>query len=323
MLALFSLPQASTFAAKSDLLYHFIYWFCVLSFIPTMGAMFYFMYRYSRKKSDPNTTPHIDGNTTFELSVSAGLFVIVMVIFAWGWKDYQYARSFPGNSLEVNITGKQWSWEMQYTNGRQLANELVVPVDTPITTILASKDVLHSFYITSFRVKQDVVPGRFTKLWFTATQVGEFPIYCAEFCGTAHSGMKGTVRVLSKHDFAVWQKTWELEKRLGVTASAAASAATESPTERGQKLFTSKGCVACHAASTQTGVGPGLGKIFGHEVEMIDGSKTTVDENYIRKSLMEPSAQVVKGFAPIMPTFQGQLSDDEVMSLVEYIKSLK
>ncbi len=334
MLALFTLPQASTLAKDVDQLFNFILTASLISFIAVIAAIVYFLKNYHRRKSDPDTTPYIEGHPLLEGAVMVGLFFLVMFIFAWGWVDYQKMRKVPANALEINVLGRQWSWEFEYTNGRKMLNELVVPNNKPVKLIMTATDVLHSFFIPDFRVKQDLVPGTYTMLWFQANQLGEFQVFCAEYCGTSHSGMLAKIKVVEPEEYEKWQKKWEWEKMLGITpsepaavaaktdAKGAAPAATESPADRGKKLFETKGCTACHTVTGQTLVGPSVKGIFGHEVELSDGKKVVADENYVRESIMDPNVKVVKGFQPLMPTFKGTLSDDEVNALVAYVKSL-
>jgi len=338
MLALFTLPQASTIAKSSDGLFNFITVIDTISFVGVIAAIVYFLMKYNRKRSDPEKTPYIEGHPVAEGAVMVVLFVLVMVMFAWGWIDYLKQRNVPQNALEVNVIGRQWLWNFEYTNGRKFTNELTLPKDQPVKLVMTSMDVLHSFFIPDFRVKQDVVPGSYQYLSFTPTQVGDFQVYCAEFCGTSHSGMLAKIHVLEKEDYEKWQKKWEWEKQLGITPSEAAEkpaaaaangqapeaaqATSESPADRGKRLFNAKGCNACHSVEGKILVGPALNGIFGHEVELADGKKITVDENYIRESLMDPNTKLVKGFQPMMPTFKGGLSDEEVNGLIAYIKSL-
>lgn len=335
MLALFTLPQASTVAKASDDLFNFITLVDTISFIGVIAAIIYFITKYNRKKSDPEKTPYIEGHPVAEGTIMVVLFVLVMVMFAWGWIDYLKQREVPNNALEVNVIGRQWLWNFEYTNGRKFTNEITLPKDQPVKLIMTSADVLHSFFIPDFRVKQDVVPGTYQYLSFTPTLTGDFQVYCAEYCGTAHSGMLAKIHVVEKEEYEKWQKRWEWEKQLGITpveasdksaaspnAADAAPVAAESPAERGKKLFTAKGCNACHSVTGTTLVGPALNAVFGHEVELADGKKVTADENYMRESLMDPNAKVVKSFQPMMPTFKGTLTDDEVNSLIAYLKSL-
>lgn len=334
---IFKLPEASTLAHGFEVLYDFIYWFSILTFIIIVGTMVYFMWRYRRSRNDPKKTTYLTGHTPTELSVALILFVFVMVMFYWGWVEYQKHLTVPANAIEINVIGKQWLWEFEYTNGRKMVNKVVVPKGKPVKLIMTSADVLHSFYVPNFRVKQDVVPKAYTKVWFNATQTGEHQVYCAEYCGTAHSKMLAKVHVVEPKEYNRWQVSWELEQKLGVSKAQAAEKAPEvamkkeepeekpivSTTERGKKLFAEKGCTACHSVTGQVLVGPSIKGIFGHEVELKDGSKVTVDENYLRESIMDPQVKLVKGFQPLMPTYRGTLSDEEINALVAYIKSLK
>jgi len=338
MLALFSLPQASTLAANTDNLFNFITFISVVSFTGVIGAIVYFICKYHRTKSDPEKTPYIEGHPVAEASIMVVLFILVMVMFAWGWIDYMKLRTAPANSMEVNVTGRQWMWNFEYLNGRKFVNEVTVPKGRNVKFVMTSMDVLHSFFVPDFRIKQDVVPGTYTFVWFNATQTGNFQVYCAEYCGTSHSGMLAKVHVIEAEEYDRWQKKWEWEKQLGIKPveaseqtsqnisqanTVSANANVETSAERGKKLFTSKGCNACHGITGKVLVGPPLNKVFGSEVELSDGKKLTADENYIRQSLMDPNSQIVKGFQPLMPVFKGTLSDDEINSLIAYIKSLK
>ncbi len=340
MLALFSLPQASTVAKATDDLFNFITVISVISFVGVIGAVLYFITKYNRKHSDPEKTPYIEGHPVAEGAIMVVLFVLVMVMFAWGWIDYVKQRHVVENSIEINVVGRQWLWNIEYTNGRRLTNELTVPKGQPVKLIMSSVDVLHSFFIPDFRIKQDVVPGSYQYLPFTATQTGTFQVYCAEYCGTSHSGMLATITVVEKEDYEKWQKKWEWETQLGIKPAPAAAVApvqtnngkapesspasvpAENLADRGKKLFTSKGCNACHSVTGKILVGPPLNALFNHEVELVNGKKVKVDENYLRESLMDPTLNVVKGYQALMPTFRGTLSDDEVDGLIAYIKSL-
>lgn len=308
----FRLPQASTMASPVDDLFNFILLTSLISFAIIVFGKLIFLIRFWRRRKPEHLTPYITGHTKTEISVAVVLTIWVMVIFYYGWIEYKKLRAAPTDSMEIYVTGKQWLWEIQYPDGRSLTNELVVPKDKPVKLIMTSKDVLHSFFVPNFRVKQDVIPNAYTSLWFQATQTGEHPIYCAEYCGAAHSGMLGKVKVLEPEEFEAWQ----LAEYLGETKPTAAA-------ESGKDLFTAKGCQACHSTDGSQGLGPTQQGIFGHEVELADGTQVTADENYLRESIMEPANKVVKGFQPIMPTFKGQLSDEEINALIAFIKSLK
>ena len=310
------LPQASTMAPAVDSLFNFVLWISIISFLGIVIGKVFFLIRFWRKKRPEHKTAYITGHTAMESSVAFILLVLVMVIFYWGWIDYKKMRTPPSDSMEVNVIAKQWMWEFQYPDGRRLTNELVVPKGKPVKLIMTSQDVLHSFFVPNFRIKQDVVPGTFMTLWFEATQLGDHPIYCAEYCGTGHSMMLGKVRVMEPDAFEEWQV-------MPIAAAATTAVATQNPAEAGKAIYAAKGCNACHSVDGKAVVGPSFKGIFGHEVELQDGKKATVDESYIRESLMEPQAKIVKGFQPMMPTFKGQLTDDEVNAVIGFIKSLK
>ncbi len=314
---MFGLPQASTIAQNIDALYRFIFGAAFLSFGIIVSGMIFFIFRYRRRSQDSDKkTPYITGHLPTEFSVAGVLLILVMVIFLWGWIDYRKIIRSPDDALEINVVGKQWLWDIWYTNGRQLTNELVVPKDRPVKLLMSSQDVIHSFFIPAFRLKQDVLPGRYTTLWFQATESGEHQALCAEYCGTAHSQMLAKVKVLEPAEFESWQAAWKpLEAKKpkeGVSLL-----------DLGQELFTKKGCNACHTVTDQKLIGPGMKGIFGKTSELADGTKVKVDENYIRESLMDPQVKLAKGYPPVMPTFRGTLTDDEVNALVVYLKSLK
>ncbi|MDO8494210.1 MAG: cytochrome c oxidase subunit II [Deltaproteobacteria bacterium] len=312
----FRLPQASTVAPDVDRLFDFILWTSIISFIIIVFGKLFFLIRFSRKRVPENQTAYITGHTATELGVAAFLTVLVMVIFYWGWVDYKNMRSAPRGAMEINIVGKQWLWEMHYNNGRTLTNELVVPLGKPVKLIMTSKDVLHSFYVPNFRIKQDLIPNTYTSVWFEATQVGEHQIFCAEYCGAAHSGMLAKVRVLEPDDFEAWEVGYEKGTKPGTEKQKPLA-------ETGKELFAAKGCSACHSVDGKPGLGPSHFKVFGRTEELTTGETITVDENYVRESIMEPNKKTVKGFAPVMPTFQGQLNEEELNALIAYLKSLQ
>ncbi|MDO8527820.1 MAG: cytochrome c oxidase subunit II [Deltaproteobacteria bacterium] len=320
------LPQASNFAPGVDKLFDFVLWISIISFaIIVLGAL-YFLIFYRRNKIPENMSLYITGHTKLESGVALLLTVIVMVIFWWGWVDYKEMKRAPSDSLEINVIAKQWLWQFQYADGRLLTNELVVPKGKPVKLIMTSEDVLHSFFAPTFRVKQDIIPNTYTSLWFTATVVGDQPIYCAEYCGTAHSGMLGIIRVLEPDDFEAWQMA-PLASQTPPTPSGTilngdAAPVIQNLAEQGKVFYVTKGCSACHSVDGGTLVGPSFKNLFGRDVELADGKKMSADENYIRESIMEPQKKLVKGFPSVMPTFKGQLSDTDVNSIIAFIKSL-
>jgi cytochrome c oxidase subunit 2 len=227
-------------------------------------------------------------------------------MFVWGASVYFALARMPDEALDIYAVGKQWMWKFQHREGQREINELHVPVNTPVRVILTSEDVLHDLYFPSFRTKIDAIPGRYTQLWFNATDVGTYHIFCAEYCGTRHSGMIGRVVVMPQNEYEAW---------LGGGATEGTLA------QRGEKLFSQFACITCHRADSQ-GRGPLLNGVFGHAVSLASGNTVIADAAYVRESILNPTAKVVAGFAPIMPTFQGQVSEEQLLALTEYIKSL-
>lgn len=297
----------SDIAKQVDSLYTFLLVASAIACFLLIGGMVYFAYKY-RRKTDSDKTPYITHSHVLEFLWSFIPFVIFMVVFAWGWWIYDEMRDFPEDAFEVHVVGKQWSWEFQYKSGRT-SPELVVPVDRPIKLIMTSVDVLHSFFIPSMRVKQDVLPNRYTAIWFHSNLEGEFNIFCTEYCGVEHSSMITKMRVVSQTEFDEWL---ENDPNAGLSL-----------TEIGKKTLTTKGCVACHNLNETKKIGPGFKGIWDSTREFTDGSSAKADENYIRESILNPNKQIVKGYAPAMPTFQGQIKDQEITAIIEFLKTLK
>jgi len=304
--------KATEIATSVDNLYGFLLAASFISCAILIGGMVYFALKYKRK-SDNDKTAYITHDTRLEILWSVIPLIIFLVVFAWGWVIYHDMRTMPKDALEIHVTGKQWAWMTEYKNGVK-ASDIVVPVGRDVKIILSAEDVIHSLYIPSFRIKQDAVPGRYTALWFHSDKLGEFHVFCTEFCGTSHSGMITKLKVVSQEDF----DKWLIEESEVSTLPVA---------QRGAKIFQTRACASCHNVDNDNvKVGPSLFKKFGLENhEMLDGSKATVDENYIRESILNPQAKIVKGFGPrsAMPAFQGQLSEAELTALIEYLKTLK
>jgi cytochrome c oxidase subunit 2 len=303
------MPTAATdIAGQVDSLYSFLVWVSGIACAILIGGMIYFALKYKRK-TNADKTAYITHNTFLEFLWSFIPLVIFMAVFGWGWYIYHQMLQVPANALEVHVLGKQWAWEFHYKSGKVATNEFVVPVNTPVKLILGSKDVLHSFYIPSMRIKQDAVPGRYTYLWFDSEKLGDFHIFCTEFCGDAHSNMIGRMKVVSQDEYEKWLQVNEENMTL---------------TERGQKYFNDFTCVACHSIDGSKKVGPSLKGIFGVEQVLADGSKVNADENFLRESILNPNATVIQGYtAGVMPAFQGQIDDTKLNALIEFIKSLK
>jgi len=297
--------QASTFAPQVDHLLYFLLAVAVFFTVGIFTAIAYFAIRY-RRRSDRELPRAVHGGLPLEIAWSVIPFGLTMVMFTWGASVYFKESRPPDNALQIYVVAKQWMWKLQHMEGRREINELHIPLGRPVKLTMTSEDVIHSFYVPAFRVKQDVVPGRYSTLWFEPTKPGRFHLFCAEYCGTRHSGMTGWIEVMSPRDYQAW---------LGGGAS------TGSLAENGQKLFEDLACGNCHKADG-SGRCPTLVNLFGSTVPLTSGATVKADEAYIRESILQPAAKVVAGYQPVMPTFQGLVSEEGVLELVEYIKSL-
>lgn len=303
--------QGTEIAKQVDNLYGFLLVASFISCVILIGGMIYFVFKYKRKTPNDKTA-YISHNTFLEFLWSFIPLVIFLGVFAWGWYIYHQMRAMPHDALEIHVYGKQWAWEAEYKNGYKTVNEVVVPVNKDVKIILTSNDVIHSFYVPSFRMKQDAVPGRYTAVWFNANKLGDFHIFCTEYCGTSHSGMIGKLKVVTQEEFDKYLEQGQEEGSLPIA-------------KRGEKLFALKACSSCHSVDNPVAkVGPSLHKKFGTKETLTDGTQVEVDENYVRESILNPNAKIVKGFPQgVMPAFQGQVSESELNALVEYVKSLK
>jgi len=302
---------ASNLASKVDAVIWFITVISLVFFILISIFLVYFAIRY-RRRQENEETPYITGSHVLETIWTIIPSILLIVIFVYGFVVYKDMRTPPEDSLEVTVIGRQWLWQFKYNNGKTTLNELYIPEGRPIKLVMTSEDVLHSFFVPAFRVKQDLVGGMYTYLWFTPTKTGTYELYCTEYCGTGHSAMLGKVVVMSPEEYEKWEKGEE-EKAV----------ASLPPAELGKQLYTQRGCNACHSIDGSSLVGPTWKGLYGHEVVMQDGTKVTADENYIREAILEPQAKMVKGFGPVMPSFKGVISDDEITNLIAYIKTLK
>ncbi len=317
--------QGSEIAARWDSLYNFLIWLSVFFFILVVGAMVYFIYTYPHKKDQK--TKYITGSHLLEAIWIGVPTLLLMIIFVWGYYVYHGMTQAPSDAYEVRVLGKQWLWTFQYDNGKTTVGEVFVPMNKPVKFIMTSEDVLHGFFIPNFRIKQDVVPGMYSSIWFTATVPGKHQAYCTEYCGTSHSGMLAKVVVL---DDAQW-KAWNANKDIGpiphageeVSATEGTRTVAASLVEQGKEVYEKKGCVACHSTDGTKKLGPTHKGLFGSKVELADGRTVVADENYIRNHIENPQQNTVKGYNPIMPTFKGLITEKEMNALIAYIKSLK
>lgn len=298
--------QASTLAGQVDGLYIFL--ICVSAFFALLIAflVIYFAIKYRRRSESERPGP-THQSLVLELTWTIIPFLIAMSVFVWGSTVYFNINRPPKGAMDVYGVGKQWMWKFQHSTGQREINELHVPVGRAVRMTLASEDVIHAFFVPAFRLKADVVPGRYRVTWFQATKPGKYHLFCAEYCGTKHAGMGGWIYVMEPAEFQAWLSG-------GSTGG--------SPVEMGQKLFADLSCNTCHK-ETREGRGPVLHGVFGTQVTLQSGDTVKVDETYVRESIVNPQAKIVQGYQGIMPTYQGQISEEGLMNLVAYIKSLE
>ncbi len=329
------MPPAATEVAKSvDSLYGFLLISSLISFVILMGGLIYFVNKYRRRGSNDQTA-YITHDHTLEFVWSFVPFVIFMVCFGWGAKIYLDMRTFPEEAMEVHVVAKKWDWEFIYKNGRKVLSDiddegnkipstLVVPVNKPVRLVMTSskvnpadkKDraVLHSFFVPAFRVKQDIVPGRYTRLSFTPNKTGEFWVFCTEYCGTGHSNMLGKVKVVEETAFNDWV----------VGDESSGGNKEESLADKGKQIARTRACLGCHSVNGSKMTGPTWKGLYGSDRAFADGSSAKADDNYLKESILNSNAKVVKGYPPNqMPSFQGQLTDEDVTAVIEYIKTIK
>jgi cytochrome c oxidase subunit II len=302
--------QASTLAPQTDALLLFLLAVTTFFVVLIAGMIIVFMIRYRRR--DPDEIPEsVHGSLALEIAWTVPPLVIVMVIFFWGASLFATIQRPPDDAINIDVVGKQWMWKLQHMEGRREINELHIPVGKPVKLTMTSEDVIHSFFVPAFRTKQDAVPGRYTTTWFEATKPGTYHLFCAEYCGTIHSGMIGHVIAMEPAEFQAWLQTGE-----------AGAVPPVSPAAAGEALFQAQGCGSCHAAGAEQR-GPQLAGLFGTTVHFEGGGTTVADENYLRESILDPQAHLVAGYQAIMPTYQGLLSEENVMQLIAYLKTLK
>ena len=291
-------------AGNVDALFIFLLLLCGFMCLAIFTMIVVFAIRYRRRAGQ--MAEQIEGSNALEFTWTFIPLGIFLVIFVWASFIYFQERTPPQGAAEVYTVAKQWMWKFQHEEGQREINELHVPVGRDVRLIMTSQDVIHSFYVPAFRIKQDVLPGRYTIAWFRATKPGTYHLFCAEYCGTMHSGMIGDVVVMEPAQYQNWLS---------------GGMAMGSLAQTGQGLFMSLGCSTCHRFDTQ-GRGPNLTGVFGKPVLLEDGRTVLADENYVRESILQPAAKVVAGFKPIMPTFQGLVSEEQLNALVAYVKSL-
>ena len=300
--------QASTHAPRVDLLYYCLLGMAVFVTVLVAALIVYFSIKYRRGNTRVDRTPGSGHALGLEITWMVIPFVISMGIFGWGAKLYFSGYRPPAGAIELRVVAKQWMWKFQHANGRREINTLHVPAGQPVKLTMISEDVIHSLYVPAFRIKRDVLPGSYAECWFEATRTGEFHLFCAEYCGTNHSRMIGSVIVMEPAEYEAW---------LG------GGHANESPAVAGKRLFEELRCANCHAPPEAGPVrGPPLPNVFGHQVTLKGGRTVTADEDYLRESILRPGAKIVQGYEPIMPSFDGQVDEEQLIQLIAYIKSL-
>ncbi len=302
--------QASAYGRDYDFMYMSLVAFSAFFFLLVAGLLFFFVVRYRRKPND-GPTPHITHNLTLELVWSIIPLMLVIGIFFWGFHGYMNASVAPGDALEIQVTGKKWLWTFEYPDGMRTINEIHVPVGKAVRLIMTSEDVIHSFFIPDMRIKQDVVPGRYTEEWFRTEKPGFLQVFCAEYCGKSHSQMMAKIYVDDAAKYAEWlEKGDEETQKMPLK-------------DLGKRVWENRGCKECHSVDGVRGQGPSFKNIWGTQAKLSDGKSALVDANYVRESVIMPQAKIVAGFEPIMPTFQGLLREREILGVIEYIKSLQ
>ena len=298
--------QASSIARAVDQLHFVITGITLFFTFVIFSTIFYFMIKYRRRSRDERPA-NIEGSLPLEIAWTLIPTMICAGLFIWASSQYFANAKAPDGAIEIFVTGRQWMWKVQHPEGQQEINELHVPLGRPVKLTITSEDVIHDFFIPAFRVKKDAVPGRYTSLWFTATEMGRFHLFCAQYCGAFHAGMEGWVIVMEPNEYERWLNS---------------GASGETLEAAGQRLFQDRGCATCHLEAGG-GRGPSLRGVFGHPVRLASGLTATVDESYLREAILNPNSDPVAGYPPIMPAFQGQLDEEQVLDLIAYIRSLR
>lgn len=344
----FGLPLAASDVARSfDTLWSFVLWASVFFFVLIVGGMIYMAITYRARPG--GRSKYITGNVPIEVVWTAVPTVLLLLIFAWGYVVYNGMTRPPSDAMEIRVVAKQWLWQFQYPDtGKITINDVYVPVNKPVKFVMSSEDVLHSFFVPNMRTKQDVVPGMYTSVWFEPTVAGRHQIFCTEYCGTSHSQMLANLWVLTPEQWESWKRGKKIEgiqdagkalAQVPVAApvagepnrasasedqvASAAAAPLKNLAAQGRDVSKAKGCIACHSDDGTAKIGPSYKGLYDSKVELADGSSTTADENYLRESIEDPNAKIVKGFSPTMPPFKGLINETEMNALIAYIKSVK
>ena len=298
--------QASSIASQIDALYYFLILISSVMSVLIAFLIVYFAIKY-RRGSAADRTQGAHRFYLMEIAWIVGPFLVVMVIFFWSAQLYFAQARAPAGAMEINCVARQWMWKFQHTEGNAEINDLHVPLGQPVKIRMISEDVIHSLYIPAFRIKQDVLPGRYTTVWFEATKAGQYHLFCAEYCGAKHSEMGGRVIVLEPSQYEAWLAGRDV---------------AEPPEVAGRRLFDQLRCNSCHLGGGMAGRCPPLDNLYGSTVRLQNGQSVVADETYIRESILRPAAKVVAGFQPLMPSYEGQISEEGILQLIAEIKSM-
>jgi len=305
----FWMPESAEANPATDWVFNLVLVICSFFFLLVVGLLALLVLRYRRRPGvGPQKSP--SHNTALEVTWTAVPLVVVGIIFYTGFSAYMTMQTPPPNCYDLRVSARKWAWQFIYPNGH-VDGTLHVPAGEPIRLTMSSEDVIHGFWVPALRLKQDVVPGRYTRVWFQADKVGVYPVLCTQYCGDEHSNMLATIDVQTREEYDAWLK------------NAANYLKTLPPAEAGKRLYQNRGCMQCHTIDGTAGTGPSFKGLYGRNERLSDGSSVGVDDNYIRESILEPQAKVVAGFQPVMSTYKGLITDDEITALIEFVKSLK
>jgi cytochrome c oxidase subunit 2 len=299
-------PSASTMAAQTDALYFTLLAVSAAIFFLVLALILVFCARYRRGSPAKRGALPTWTQSEFEIGWTVATLFAFLFFFWWAGSNALSSLLPPKDAMEIHVVGKQWMWKVQHPNGTREINTLHVPIGEPVRLVMISQDVIHSFYVPAFRLKRDMLPGRYVETWFEADKTGVFRLLCTQYCGAEHSEMQGEVVVMSKPDFAAWL---------------AAAPDSDDPSSEGHALFVSLGCAGCHAPGSAVHA-PNLAGLFGRTAPLADGTFATVDAAFVRDMILEPHKRVPAGYDPIMPSYKGVIDDGQLLALTAYIRSL-
>jgi cytochrome c oxidase subunit II len=319
---LFLPPQASQMATDIDSLHYFVIGVTLFASVVVGLVAWIFIVRF-RQRTHTDTTVRVEAGLKFEVPSVVGVLVLFLVWWVIGFRQFVRMETPPADAIDIYVMAKQWMWKFSYPQGLSSVERLTVPAGRPVRLVMTSRDVIHSLYIPALRLKQDVIPGRYVTMWFTADRPGIYPIYCAEYCGVSHSRMHGELVVLSDEDYDAWLAGSESQSVASRELPGGALPGGTDLVTVGRTVAVRRACLSCHTIDGQRHIGPTWRGLYMSRVKLTSGSEVTADEAYLTKSMMEPHADVVLGFNPVMPSYHGVLEEPETAALVEFIKSLR